>query len=104
MECMHIQNVNKVVHSGFETQTKYDQNLKIGLSVAPQKGVISSRKGNVKINFLKTDSPHVVSVSNMLVEMKLMWCGIQFNFGGKSAHNGRIASGWNFLLLKLTSV
>ena len=39
--------VNKAAHSGFETQRRRPQKPKTGVSVAPQKGLMSSK------NFLK---------------------------------------------------
>ena len=41
---MPLSNVNKVAHSGFETQRKHHQKSKTGVSVAPEKGLMSSKK------------------------------------------------------------
>ena len=44
-ECVtHIPplSMNKVAHSGFETQRSHHQKSKTGVSVAPQKGLMSS--------------------------------------------------------------
>ena len=35
---------NKAAHSGFETWRRHHQKSKIGVSVAPQKGLMSSKK------------------------------------------------------------
>ena len=40
--CMPPPSLNKAAHSGFETQRRHHQKSKIGLSVAPQKGLMSS--------------------------------------------------------------
>ena len=44
--CMPPPSMNKVSHSGFETQTqrRHDQKSKTGVSVASQKGLMSSKK------------------------------------------------------------
>ena len=39
-----LPNVNKAALSGFETQRRYHQKSKTGVSVTPQKGLISSKK------------------------------------------------------------
>ena len=36
--------MNKAAHSGFETQRRHHQKSKTGVSVAPQKGLMSSQK------------------------------------------------------------
>ena len=40
--CMPPPSVNKDAHSGFETQRRCHQESKTGVSVAPQKGLMSS--------------------------------------------------------------
>ena len=42
--CMLLPNANKVAHSGYETQGRRHQKSKTGVSVAPQKGRMSSKK------------------------------------------------------------
>ena len=44
---MPLPSANKAAHSGFETQRRRHQKSKTGVSVAPQKGLMSSK--NVKI-------------------------------------------------------
>ena len=39
--CTPLPNTNKVAHSGFETQIRCQKKSKIGVSVAPQKGLMS---------------------------------------------------------------
>ena len=39
---MPLPSVNKAVHSGFETQLRYHKKSKTGVSVAPQKELMSS--------------------------------------------------------------
>ena len=41
--CTPLPNANRVVHSGFETQRRRHQKSKLGVSVAPQKGLMSSK-------------------------------------------------------------
>ena len=36
--------MNKAAHSGFETQKRHHQKSKTGVSVAPEKGLMSSKK------------------------------------------------------------
>ena len=43
-------NANKAAHSGFETQRRHHQKSKTGVSVAPQKGLMSSKIIKFKIN------------------------------------------------------
>ena len=38
-----LPSANKAAHSGFETQRRHHQKSKTGVSVAPQKGLMSSR-------------------------------------------------------------
>ena len=40
--------VNKSAHSGFETQRRHHQKSKTGVSVVPQKGLMSSKKKEIK--------------------------------------------------------
>ena len=42
---------NKAAHSGFETQRRHHQKSKTGISVAPQKGLMSSKLFFTKIEF-----------------------------------------------------
>ena len=42
--CMSLPSMNKVAHSGFETQRRHHQKFKTGVSVTPQKGLMSSKK------------------------------------------------------------
>ena len=44
---MPLPSVNKAAHSGFETQRRHHQKSKKGVSMAPQKGLMSSK--NTKI-------------------------------------------------------
>ena len=48
-----LPSVNKAAHSGFETQRRCHQKSKTGVSVAPQKGLMSSKKK--KRNLLSED-------------------------------------------------
>ena len=41
--CMPPPSANKVAHSGFETQKRLHKKSKTGVSVAPQKGLMSSQ-------------------------------------------------------------
>ena len=41
--CMPQPNANKAAHSGFETQRRCHQKFKTGVSVTPQKGLMSSK-------------------------------------------------------------
>ena len=41
--CMPPPSANKATHSGFETQRRRHQKSKTGVSVAPQKGLMSSK-------------------------------------------------------------
>ena len=41
--CLPTPGVNKAAHSGFDTQRRRPQKFKIGVSVVPQKGPMSSR-------------------------------------------------------------
>ena len=41
---MPMPSANKTAHSGFETQRRHYQKSKTGVSVAPQKGLMSSKK------------------------------------------------------------
>ena len=43
ISCMPPPSVNKDAHFGFETQRRYYQKSKIGVSEAPQKGLLSSK-------------------------------------------------------------
>ena len=43
ISCMLLPSTNKVAHLGFETQGRHHQKYKTGVSVAPQKGLISSK-------------------------------------------------------------
>ena len=38
-----LPSTNKAAHSGFETQRRHNQKSKTGVSVAPQKGLMSSK-------------------------------------------------------------
>ena len=40
---MSLPSVNKFAHSGFETQRRHHQKSKTGVSVAPEKGLMSSK-------------------------------------------------------------
>ena len=51
--CMPLPSMNKAAHSGFETERRHYQKSKIGVSVAPQKGLISSK--NLKKKYLLCD-------------------------------------------------
>ena len=42
--CMPLPSMNKVVHSGFDTQRRRNQKSKTGASVAAQKGLLYSKK------------------------------------------------------------
>ena len=44
---IHLRNVNKAAHFGFETQRRRHQESKTGVPVAPQKGPLSAK--NIKI-------------------------------------------------------
>ena len=48
---MPLPSMNKAAYFGFETQGRHHQKSKIGLSVAPQKGLVSSK--NFKKCFLR---------------------------------------------------
>ena len=55
--CMLLLSTNKAVHSGFETQRRHHQKFKTGVSVATQKGFMSSKnfwKKNKKEESMKT--------------------------------------------------
>ena len=41
---MPLSSMNKAAHTGFETQRIHHQNSKTGISVVPQKGLMSSKK------------------------------------------------------------
>ena len=41
VKCMLLLSVNKIANSGFETQRRRHQKSKTGVSVAPQKGIVS---------------------------------------------------------------
>ena len=41
--CMPPTSMNKAAHSGFETHRRHHQKFKSRVSVAPQKGIISSK-------------------------------------------------------------
>ena len=41
---MSVSSTNKAAHSGFETQRRCHQKSKTGVSVAPQKGLMSSKR------------------------------------------------------------
>ena len=41
--CMPLPNANGAAHSGFETQRRHHQKSKTGVSMAPQKGLMSSK-------------------------------------------------------------
>ena len=43
ISCMPPPSPNKAAHSGFETQRRHHQKSKTGVSVAPQKGLMSSK-------------------------------------------------------------
>ena len=43
---MPLPSVNKAAHTGFETQRRRHQKSKTGVSVSPQKGLMSSKKKN----------------------------------------------------------
>ena len=47
--CMSLPSMNKAAHSGFETQRRHHQKSKTEVSVASQKGLMSSK--NYKKNF-----------------------------------------------------
>ena len=51
--CTPPSSANKAAHSGFETQRRHHQKSKTGVSVAPQKGLMSSKI------FLKKDLANV---------------------------------------------
>ena len=42
--CTHLPSANKAAYSGFETQKRHHQKPKTGISVASQKGLMSSKK------------------------------------------------------------
>ena len=42
-KCMPPTSMNKAAHSGFDTQRRHHQKSKTGVSVAPQKGLMSSK-------------------------------------------------------------
>ena len=44
ISCMPLPSANKAAHSGFETQRRHHQKSKTGVSVSPQKGLMSSKK------------------------------------------------------------
>ena len=56
--CMSLPSMNKVAHSGFETQRRHHQKSKIGVSVTPQKGLMSSKK-----NFKKKKKLHAFLIT-----------------------------------------
>ena len=43
LSCTPLPSVNKAIHSSFETQGRHHQESKTGVSVAPQKGIMSSK-------------------------------------------------------------
>ena len=45
---MPLLSVNKAVHSDFETQRRHHQKSKAGVSVAPQKGLMSYKNKKIK--------------------------------------------------------
>ena len=51
--CTPPSSANKAAHSGFETQRRHHQKSKTGVSVAPQKGLMSSKI------FLKKDLANI---------------------------------------------
>ena len=44
ISCMPLPSADKAAHSGFETQRRHHQKSKTGVSVSPQKGLMSSQK------------------------------------------------------------
>ena len=71
--CMPLPSANKAAHSGFETQSRCHHKSKIGISVAPQKGLMSS------INFPKKILPEVgyksgtVNLNTVNSKFNLIW-------------------------------
>ena len=53
--------MNKAAHSGFETQRRRHQKSKIGVSVAPQKGPMSSK------NFFKKKKKSFITIAYLPV-------------------------------------
>ena len=51
--CMPLPSANKAAHSGFETQRRYHQKFKTVVSVAPQKGLMSSKSADPLGEFAK---------------------------------------------------
>ena len=79
ISCMPTPSANKAVHSDFETQRRRHQKSKTGLSVAPQKGFMSSKnlkkKKKKKLTYHQIysfDFCHVMSLG-MLGRQRFSW-------------------------------
>ena len=58
-------NSNKAAHSGFETQRRRHQKSKTGVSVALQKGLMSSKKFKIKIYNMPANSYPFISLCDV---------------------------------------
>ena len=71
--CTHQPNANKAAFSAFENQRRHHKKSKTGVSVAPQKGRVSSKfflKNDLNVQFTKTSKKKKESTSFLYSQLE----------------------------------